>query len=55
MYEFQVCFREDSRLEKPGSVLALDCITPIRFSIGVQIGEHRSVMVPMSWSINYLF
>jgi len=48
MYEFRVCFREDSRLEKPGSVYALDCITPVRFGVGVRIGEHRSVRVPMS-------
>jgi len=55
MHEFQVCFREDSRLEKLGSVYALDHITPIRFGVGVQIEEHGSVRVPMSWSINYLF
>jgi len=47
MHEFQVCFREDSRLEKPGSVYTLDHITPIRFGVGVWIGEHGSVRVPM--------
>ena len=45
MHEFWVCFREDSRLGKLGSVYALDCITPVRFSVGVWIGEHESVMV----------
>jgi len=55
MHEFQVWFRKDSRLGKLGSVYALDCITPVRFSVGVWIGEYGSVIVPMSWSINYLF
>jgi len=55
MHEFQVYFREDSRLGKPGSVYALDRITLVRFGVGVRIGEHRSVRVPMSWSFNYLF
>ena len=55
MHEFWICFRENSRLGKPGSVLALDCITLIRFGVGVRIGEHGSVVVPMSWSMNYLF
>jgi len=48
MHKFRVCFREDSRLKKLGSVYALDCITPVRFSVGVQIGEYGSVRVPMS-------
>ena len=48
MHEFRVCFREDSRLGKPGLVYALDHITPVRFGVGVRIGEHGSVRVPMS-------
>ena len=48
MHEFRVCFREDSRLGKPGSVYALDRITSVRFGVGVWIGEHGSVRVPMS-------
>ena len=35
MHEFWVCFREDNRSGRLGSVLALDHITPIRFSVGV--------------------
>ena len=55
MHEFQVCFREDSRLGKPGLVYALDCIISVRFGVGVRIGEYGSVRVPMSWSFNYFF
>ena len=47
MHEFWVCFREDSRLGKPGSVSALDYITSVKFGVGVQIEKHESV-VPMS-------
>jgi len=47
--------RENSRLGKLGLVYALDHITPVRFSVGVQIEEYRSVVVSMSWLINYLF
>ena len=55
MHEFWVCFRENSRLGKPGSVSALDHIIPVRSGVRVWIGEHGSVIVPISWSINYLF
>jgi len=55
MHEFWVYFREDSRLGKPGLMYVLDRITPVRFGVGVWIGEHGSVRVPISWSFNYLF